>query len=800
MWDTLFRVNWGRLTHAYGWARDVPSILHNIVARDQARRAEGWEAFFSAIVHQGSIYDSTVATIPFLIEAAANPDTPERARILYYLRKLWLRAQEHGGDSLVAEPPGGTDIPTPMVGDEQLAVAPEQTISATAEQDGEDEPDLDSYRRLDLCAWQIGRAIQAGQPTFERLLDDSDLEVAADAAAILLLWPATRRPAKQTLIRAVAREPNPLQQARRILEFGVYAAAEDVNTLGQWISLDQPTAVQAAAALVWAWLTNPGPVPPLAAAALRTTTDPGCDAFAKLPRAGVYHRGPWLLPANAADLVLRLAKNNDRELRWRTVQGLAEHRETAKHLSAAQVVPVLLKCLTDDYNRIRAAAAVALSQHGEAVLDVEPNAVLLLIRALEAQQSPRWDDQALHLDSDASVCGHAARLLAALSRRLTNLQQQAAVAAIDRAARRYAGRDAHVWFDHMHVRASQFLSDQRNYLSKSTEWSLKELFAAFLYPEQSDRRLSARECDRKLADAYARAPKETIACAVEVVRAGRDRHAVVGAAGWLMTLGPPAEPALEALDAMADGEFDGLAREQARVASAYIREALLITPDGEYPAHGEPSVRQRITQLRRAADTPDHFDGTRDTLIPELTGLLEHPDAYVRTGAAEGLALLVPTLKEAALAIPILEQMLIDEDFAEVGIVGEFTCGGRLFHWRRERRSPRAGAIQALFAIGWKPDNDQILIAMLAEAQLATIVCGESVEPHRFPIDQWRMASQAAGGYSVADALIRTARQQCQNQLQADNNAPSFCAAELSEVIRVLSGRLVPTSDNHRLV
>ena len=92
MWDTLFRVDWGRLTHAYGWARDVPSILHNIVARDQARRAEGWDAFFSAIIHQGSIYNSTVAAIPFLIEAAANPDTPERARILYYLRDFWLRS------------------------------------------------------------------------------------------------------------------------------------------------------------------------------------------------------------------------------------------------------------------------------------------------------------------------------------------------------------------------------------------------------------------------------------------------------------------------------------------------------------------------------------------------------------------------------------------------------------------------------------------------------------------------------------------------------------------------------------
>lgn len=790
MWNTLFRVDWDHLMHAYGWARDVPNILHNIVARDEARRAKGWNAFFSAINHQGGFYDSTVAIIPFLIEAAANPDTPERGRILYYLRDLWLQAPGRGGDPLVSEPPGGMDIPTPMVADEQLGGDPREAITASAAQDDEDEPDLDSYRRFDLCAWQAGRAIQAGKPTFERLLKDADLDVAAEAAALLLLWPDTRQRAKEALIRTVVRESNALTQGRRILEFGVYASAEDVNTLAQWVSPGQPAAVRAAAALVWAWLTNPGPLPRAAAAALRATTAPGCDAFAKLPRAGVYHRGPGVLPANAAELVLRLAESSDRELRWRAVQGLAEHRGAAKHLSTAQVVPVLLKRLTDDYNRIRAAAAFALSQHGEAVLDVEPNAVLLLIRALEAQQSPPWDDQTLLLDSDASVCGHAARLLATFSHRLTSLQRQTALAGIDRAARRYAGRDEHVRFNHVHLRASQFLSEQRRHLSEQTEWSLEELFAVFLDPAGADRYLSPRDCDRKLASAYARAPEEAIARAIEAVRANQDRDAAVGAAGWLMTLGPAAEPALEALDAMADGEFDGLAREQARVASMYIRQALLTTPDGEQPVPGEPAVRQRIGELRRVAAAPDQFGGIPDRLISELIGLLEHPDAYVRAGAAEGLAILAPAPDHAAPAIPILERMLMEEDFAEVGIVGEFTCEGRLFHWRRERRSPRAGAIQALFAIGWKPYDDQILRAMLAEATLAKIVCGESVEPHRFPIARWRMASEAAGGYPIADPLIRAVQQQCLNQLHA-GNAPHVCAAELSEIIRVLSGRLV---------
>ena len=202
------------------------------------------------------------------------------------------------------------------------------------------------------------------------------------------------------------------------------------------------------------------------------------------------------------------------------------------------------------------------------------------------------------------------------------------------------------------------------------------------------------------------------------MRAAGDRNAAVGAALWLMTLGPAAEPALEALDDMAGGKLDDYARGQARAASTYIRQALLITRDGEVPPQGGPRARQQIARLLRAAAEPVPFGGARGTLTSELIGLLEHPDAYVRAGAAEGLALLMLTSDEVATAIPTLERMLADEDFAELGIAGEFKCEGRVFHWRRERRSPRAHAIQALFAVGRIPNSDRMLKAMLAEATL----------------------------------------------------------------------------------
>jgi hypothetical protein len=85
-----------------------------------------------------------------------------------------------------------------------------------------------------------------------------------------------------------------------------------------------------------------------------------------------------------------------------------------------------------------------------------------------------------------------------------------------------------------------------------------------------------------------------------------------------------------------------------------------------------------------------------------------------------------------------------------------------------------------------------MLKAMLAEATFAKVVCGKSAAPQRFALAQWRIASEAAGGLSVADPLIRATRQQCQEQLSVDNNGPYVCTAELVEVIRILSGRVVP--------
>jgi hypothetical protein len=165
-----------------------------------------------------------------LIQALGCRETPGRARVLEYLCKRWLEAPLYGGDPLVTGPPGGTDIPTPLLAD---GAPPVPSGHGGAQQAGQQEFDIGSHRRMDLCAWQTGRAIRARSPALERLLDDPDGEVRA-AAAVLLQWRDTRSSARQALVQTASAEPHPQQQARRILELGVYATVQDRPLLSAW--------------------------------------------------------------------------------------------------------------------------------------------------------------------------------------------------------------------------------------------------------------------------------------------------------------------------------------------------------------------------------------------------------------------------------------------------------------------------------------------------------------------------------------------------------------------------------------
>ncbi|MEU4215005.1 hypothetical protein AB0F10_06545, partial [Actinoplanes sp. NPDC026623] len=78
-------VAWDLLSHAYGAATDVPDLLRALTDPDPAVRENALDAMYGAVHHQGDVYDSTVAVIPFLLRLVADRRRPGRAAVVELL-------------------------------------------------------------------------------------------------------------------------------------------------------------------------------------------------------------------------------------------------------------------------------------------------------------------------------------------------------------------------------------------------------------------------------------------------------------------------------------------------------------------------------------------------------------------------------------------------------------------------------------------------------------------------------------------------------------------------------------------
>lgn len=85
-------VDWAALRHAYGSAEDVPRMLGGLISEDDATREEALDSFYGAVHHQGDIYDSTVAAIPFLVDMLGM-QVPGRAEVLGLIASIGKSAR-----------------------------------------------------------------------------------------------------------------------------------------------------------------------------------------------------------------------------------------------------------------------------------------------------------------------------------------------------------------------------------------------------------------------------------------------------------------------------------------------------------------------------------------------------------------------------------------------------------------------------------------------------------------------------------------------------------------------------------
>ncbi|MFF5639515.1 HEAT repeat domain-containing protein [Streptomyces sp. NPDC012825] len=92
MINDLDKTDWASLGHAYGSADDVPGWLRGMVSPDPAIRQKAFSSFYGAVLHQGSVYSSTVASVPFLFAMADDSATPDRGKVVALLLSIGREA------------------------------------------------------------------------------------------------------------------------------------------------------------------------------------------------------------------------------------------------------------------------------------------------------------------------------------------------------------------------------------------------------------------------------------------------------------------------------------------------------------------------------------------------------------------------------------------------------------------------------------------------------------------------------------------------------------------------------------
>jgi len=78
-------VDWASLRHAYGSAEDVPGLLWGLASTDPVERAGALDGMYGAVHHQGIVYDSTLACVPFLFALAACEEVADRGGLVELL-------------------------------------------------------------------------------------------------------------------------------------------------------------------------------------------------------------------------------------------------------------------------------------------------------------------------------------------------------------------------------------------------------------------------------------------------------------------------------------------------------------------------------------------------------------------------------------------------------------------------------------------------------------------------------------------------------------------------------------------
>lgn len=90
MFEGLENIDWQRLRHAYGSAKDIPQFLQATLSEDHAIRQEGLEYLFGRIFHIQGIYPATAPAIPFILELLESDHLSDEQQCEILEQLTWM--------------------------------------------------------------------------------------------------------------------------------------------------------------------------------------------------------------------------------------------------------------------------------------------------------------------------------------------------------------------------------------------------------------------------------------------------------------------------------------------------------------------------------------------------------------------------------------------------------------------------------------------------------------------------------------------------------------------------------------
>jgi HEAT repeat protein len=80
--------DWATVSHAHGPATDFPPLLRAAVGDDADDQESAFQLLFETIWHQGTVWEATAHTVPFLYRALEADETPDKQSVVHLLAAI----------------------------------------------------------------------------------------------------------------------------------------------------------------------------------------------------------------------------------------------------------------------------------------------------------------------------------------------------------------------------------------------------------------------------------------------------------------------------------------------------------------------------------------------------------------------------------------------------------------------------------------------------------------------------------------------------------------------------------------